>query len=94
MTNFSHALKAVSLSLLFFLEAAIALPPDSININAASAEELAVSLVGVGQTRAEAIVAYRQEHGEFVDLDELMAVRGVGEHVIETNREKIFFSEE
>ncbi|NKB99683.1 MAG: helix-hairpin-helix domain-containing protein [Pseudomonadales bacterium] len=93
MTKLSHAMKAVGLSLLFFFEAAVALPPGGINVNEASAEELAASLAGVGQARAEAIVEYRQEHGDFVDLDELMAVRGVGEHVIKTNRDKIFFTE-
>lgn len=93
MRKLSYALRAVGLSLLFFFEVAMALPPGGININEASAKELATALTGVGQARAEAIVEYRHQHGDFVDLDELMAVRGVGQHVIETNRAKIFFSE-
>ena len=41
-----------------------------VNINTASVEEL-TSLKGIGQTRAESIVAYRQEHGAFAAVEDL-----------------------
>ncbi len=49
-----------------------------ININTASAEEL-TSLKGIGQTRAESIVAYRQEHGAFAAVEDLKEVSGIGD---------------
>lgn len=49
-----------------------------VNINTASAEEL-TSLNGIGQTRAESIVAYRQEHGAFAAVEDLKAVSGIGD---------------
>ena len=71
----------------------LAIPDEAVNINTASVDELVIKLIGVGHSRAEAIIQYREEHGNFVDLDELMAVRGIGEHVIESNRDNIFFKE-
>ena len=54
-------------------------PPAStlVNLNTASAEQLA-TLPGIGATRAEAIVAYRQQHGPFQRVDDLLAVSGIG----------------
>ncbi len=49
-----------------------------VNINTASAEEL-TSLNGIGQTRAESIVAYRQEHGAFAAVEDLKEVSGIGD---------------
>lgn len=49
-----------------------------VNINTASAEEL-TSLKGIGQTRAESIVAYRQEHGAFAAVEDLKEVSGIGD---------------
>ena len=48
-----------------------------ININLASAEEL-TSLTGIGESKAEAIIAYRQEHGPFADIGEITRVSGIG----------------
>ena len=49
-----------------------------VNINTASVEEL-TSLKGIGQTRAESIVTYRQEHGAFTAVEDLKAVSGIGD---------------
>ena len=49
-----------------------------VNINTASVEEL-TSLKGLGQTRAESIVAYRQEHGAFAAVEDLKEVSGIGD---------------
>jgi competence protein ComEA len=57
-----------------------------VNINGADAPTLARELKGIGQVRAEAIVAYRQQHGLFRSVDELALVKGIGKAVIERNR--------
>ena len=47
------------------------------NLNAASAR-LLTQLPGIGPKKAEAVVAYRDEHGAFASVDELQRVRGIG----------------
>ena len=56
-----------------------------VNINTANAEVLAERLVGIGLSRAQAIVAYRDANGNFQDAYELVAVRGVGEATVANN---------
>lgn len=57
-----------------------------VNINQASADELAEALQGVGLTRAEAIVADREQHGAFGSAAELARVPGIGPATVERNR--------
>lgn len=57
-----------------------------VNINSADAATLAANIKGVGQKKAEAIVAYRSQHGAFQNADELAKVRGIGSKTIEKNR--------
>jgi len=49
-----------------------------VNINTASAE-LLVTLPGIGPVLAERIIAYREEHGHFTALEDLLQVSGIGE---------------
>jgi competence protein ComEA len=60
-----------------------------VNVNAASAEELAEALKGVGMSKAEAIVNYRNEYGKFKHIDELVNVKGIGIRTVDINREYI-----
>ena len=60
-----------------------------VNVNQADAQTLADRLVGVGLKRAEAIVAYREQHGPFAGADDLMQVKGVGTATIKKNKERI-----
>lgn len=60
-----------------------------VNINTASATELSMSLTGVGQKRAEAIIALREQLGGFTDANQLMQVKGIGPRLIELNKERI-----
>jgi competence protein ComEA len=62
---------------------------QSVNINKADAATLARVLTGVGEARAAAIVQYREQNGEFVDIYELANVKGIGERVVEANASKI-----
>lgn len=49
-----------------------------LDLNAASEEELA-ELPGIGRELARRIVAYREEHGPFETVKELMEVSGIGQ---------------
>ncbi len=60
-----------------------------VDINSASAEQLAEALDGVGPAKSEAIVDYRQENGDFEHIDELVNVRGIGLRTLDQNRERI-----
>jgi competence protein ComEA len=78
---------------------AVALQPDVqpsavpeiliVDINSASAEEIATKLVGVGLVKARAIIAYRDEFGPFRVLDQLTEVKGIGERTLELNRDRL-----
>ena len=61
---------------------------DVVNINQATVKEL-TSLPGVGKKKAEAILAYRQEHGQFSDAGELVKVEGIGKNTYENIRDRI-----
>lgn len=54
---------------------------DRVNLNKADAATLQENLKGVGEKKAEAIVAYRKEHGDFKTLDEIKEVKGIGEGI-------------
>lgn len=61
---------------------------EKININTASLAEL-MTLPGIGETRALAILAYRQENGPFLSLEELKNVEGIKEAVFSKVKELI-----
>ena len=58
-----------------------------VDINTADAATLARELNGVGPARAQAIVAYRNEHGPFKSVDDLRLVKNMPQKVIDNNRE-------
>lgn len=62
---------------------------QQVNINEADANTIADILVGVGASRATAIVQYREEHGRFTSLEQLLEVKGIGESTLMSNRDKI-----
>ncbi len=79
------------LSSLLMFNQAFALEP--VDINTASAQELALTLSGIGSSKASAIVAYREEHGGFRHMDDLVNVKGIGLTTIEKNRDLILVSQ-
>lgn len=59
-----------------------------VNINTADAA-LLMTLPGIGETRAEAIIAYREEHGAFTEEKDIMNVPGIKENMYEKLCDKI-----
>ena len=57
-----------------------------LDINLADAESLAANLVGIGLTKAREIVRDRELHGDFVAIEELAEVKGIGLATVEKNR--------
>jgi competence protein ComEA len=64
-------------------------PSQIVNVNTADAATLAAALKGIGESKAQAIVAYRKEHGPFKSADDLAEVKGIGEKWIAANRDRI-----
>jgi competence protein ComEA len=64
-----------------------------VNINQADAGTIAKSLDGIGQSKAEAIVAWRDAHGAFKKADDLRHVKGIGKATIERNRSAILLAD-
>lgn len=59
-----------------------------ININTASLKELC-NIPGVGETRAAAIVSYRESHGGFAKPEDIMKVNGIKEGMYEKIKDSI-----
>lgn len=59
-----------------------------VNINTASAEEL-MTLKGIGQTRAEQIIAYREKHGAFASIEGIMEVDGIKQGTFDKLKDNI-----
>ena len=57
-------------------------PVGAINLNTATKEQL-MTLSGIGEVKAAAIIAYRQEKGVFSSIDELRNISGIGEKTFE-----------
>lgn len=61
---------------------------SKVNINTASAEELQ-TLTGIGEKKAQAIIDYRTQNGNFQSIDQLTEVDGFGEKTVEKLRDSI-----
>ncbi len=62
---------------------------EPVNINTASAEEIAENLNGVGLSKAALIIEYREANGPFTHLDELVNVKGIGVRTLDRNKDVI-----
>lgn len=65
-----------------------------VNVNTASAEEIAENLKGIGMSKAKLIVDYREANGAFLHVDELVKVKGIGIKTIDHNREMILLQDQ
>lgn len=62
--------------------------PTLVNINTADADAL-MSLPGIGEVKAAAIIAYRETYGPFTSFEALLNVKGIGQSTLEGLREHI-----
>lgn len=60
-----------------------------VDLNGADAPTLQRELSGIGEAKANAIVAYRETNGPFASVDELLEVKGIGKAILDRNREKL-----
>lgn len=64
--------------------------PAAMKVNINTADEAALSAVkGVGKSKAKAIIAYRQENGEFKSVDDLTKVKGIKEKSLNKFKDKL-----
>ena len=61
---------------------------DVININTANLEQL-MKISGVGKTKAEAIISYREKNGDFKKKEDITKVKGIGKATFEKIKDKI-----
>lgn len=80
-------------SLLFSLFVSPLVLADTVNINTADAAQLE-TLDGIGKKKAEAIIAYRTEHGDFKTLEDLKEVNGIGDKMFDKIKDKITLSDD
>lgn len=59
-----------------------------INLNSSTLEQL-VTLKGIGQIKAQAILVYREQVGAFKSIDDLIKVKGIGEKVLMDNKSRL-----
>jgi len=82
--------------ILALLAACFCLPAwaaQPVNVNTASAEEIAENLKGIGVSKAQKIVEYREANGGFAHVDELVNVKGIGVRTIDQNRGMILLQD-
>lgn len=61
---------------------------EKVNINTATLEQFQ-TLTGIGESKAKAIIAYREENGNFENIEDLKNVSGIGESVYEKIKNNI-----
>ena len=61
---------------------------DKVNLNTATVAELQ-TLEGIGEKKAEQIIAYREANGGFKQISDLKAVSGIGEKRFETLKDSL-----
>ncbi len=64
---------------------------EAIDINVADQATL-MTIKGIGEKRAAAIVAYRDKHGSFKSIDELIDVQGISESLVDKSRASLRIS--
>lgn len=74
------------LAFVLFVSVAWAEPVD---INTATAEQIAAAMVGVGKAKADAIIQDREKNGKFKSVEDIARVKGIKAAILTKNRDKI-----
>lgn len=64
-------------------------PGGLVSINTATAEEIAATAELINLDEAKLIVAHREQHGNFVKLEELTNIKGIGDKTVQANVAKL-----
>ncbi len=59
-----------------------------VSLNSASLQEL-MSLNGIGESKAQAIISYREQNGPFEDIHDITKVSGIGEATFEKIKDRL-----
>ena len=97
MSRFSVPRLAIAALLLAFSTVSLAVEAQPgttqqvqmLDMNSADDTAIAAALYGIGLTKAQKIVAYREMFGSFHSLEEMAEVKGIGAATIEKNRQRI-----
>ena len=86
-----NQIRKIMLIILFAVAMPLTALAGPVNINTADAATISAELKGVGLTKAQAIVEYREVHGPFESYEDLTLVKGIGARTVEINRANILF---
>jgi competence protein ComEA len=84
MEKVKRLVAALALSL-----AAFGVLAEPVDVNTATADQIAEAMAGVGKAKAEAIIQDREQNGKFKSIDDLARVKGIKIATIAKNRDKI-----
>lgn len=82
-------LKAIPITTVTFHKSeTVTKPSGKVNINTADVSEL-MTLEGIGENKAKAIIDYREKNGKFRTPEEIINVEGIGTGIAEKNKDRI-----
>lgn len=88
MKNFRTWFAVAALGLAMLIGQPASADQKLLDINSATVEQLN-ALQGIGDSKARAIIAYRDEHGPFKTVDELKDVKGIGDSLLASLRPQV-----
>lgn len=83
----NHLRRLIAVFALLLSTTVFAIEP--VDINTADAQAIAQAIQGVGQAKAEAIIAYRNKNGRFSSIEDLAKVKGIGLKTVNKNRDRL-----
>ncbi|GEM_PF-634495 len=66
---------------------------ETVNLNTADAQTIHSSLKGIGEKKAQAIVNYRDEHGPFENVEDIMNVKGIGDGIFKKIKDDLILND-
>jgi competence protein ComEA len=61
---------------------------ETVSLNKSTLDEL-LTLKGIGEKKAQAILTYREQVGGFSSIEELINIKGVGEKILNDNKSRL-----
>jgi len=81
--------RLLQLAIILVATAPLMADAGPVDVNTADAATISAELKGIGLTKAQAIIEYREKYGPFKAPEDLSLVKGIGERTVELNREDI-----